>query len=168
MSTHVRSPMYLSNSTRNISLLMPPLSCANVFFIFSSFSESDSKHRCQTCHAFGKTRRPNSEFIHIDGCRKYVCDCSCDGSYECPAEKIGNVCKPDCTTCLVEGEVRFWMLCDHLTPSFLYIISNYLFIKDCFVNIYKIREKQEQKKHTHTQKNPTVNLFIICLRLGVI
>ena len=121
MSTHVISSMYLSNNTRNISFVMPlppPTILRKYYFIIYSFSESDSKHRCQTCHAFGKARRPNSEFIHIDGCRKYVCDCSCDGSYECPAEKIGNVCKPDCTTCLVEGEVRFLCYVLILHPRF--------------------------------------------------
>lgn len=66
---------------------------------------------CRKCHANGESYDPNTFFQYDDGCYRYSCDCSCDGSHNCPASRTENICGgltsgESCTRCQVNGTLH--------------------------------------------------------------
>ncbi|KAK7108593.1 uncharacterized protein [Littorina saxatilis] len=49
--------------------------------------------RCKDCAVSGQTFRGHSRFEYTEGCNRYRCICSCDGSYNCPPRYTMDVCK---------------------------------------------------------------------------
>ncbi|KAK7480212.1 hypothetical protein BaRGS_00028597 [Batillaria attramentaria] len=49
--------------------------------------------RCTDCVLNGETYRGHSRFEYDEGCSRFRCICSCDGSYDCPARYTINICK---------------------------------------------------------------------------
>ncbi|GFR76535.1 hypothetical protein ElyMa_000485900 [Elysia marginata] len=76
--------------------------------------------QCQRCHISGKEYAGNSSFSFTRGCNKFRCFCQCDGSWQCPTERIIDVCggtdsgsvtqKPretQCRRCRVSDQQQF-------------------------------------------------------------
>ncbi|KAK3097439.1 hypothetical protein FSP39_009661 [Pinctada imbricata] len=76
-------------------------------------NQPDQVGQCRECVAGGQRRAPNTRFQYDEGCNRYSCECKCDGSWNCPAERTQNICtgrpdRPDkgpCRECVV-GRVR--------------------------------------------------------------
>ena len=51
------------------------------------------RQQCKQCLAGGARRQPNSQFQYDEGCYRYTCDCKCDGSWNCPAQKTIDICR---------------------------------------------------------------------------
>nr|KAG5694474.1 hypothetical protein BaRGS_014205 [Batillaria attramentaria] len=62
--------------------------------------------RCTDCVLNGETYRGHSRFEYDEGCSRFRCICSCDGSYDCPARYTINICK-DGKGKVVEGNSYF-------------------------------------------------------------
>ncbi|ESO83411.1 hypothetical protein LOTGIDRAFT_236582 [Lottia gigantea] len=64
---------------------------------------------CKSCDVNGKKYMTNSKFKFREGCALYSCQCFCNGSWECPSEKVENMCRaPDyridgCKECRVSN-----------------------------------------------------------------
>ncbi|XP_061176286.1 uncharacterized protein LOC133185208 [Saccostrea echinata] len=90
----------------------------------TSSGSGSSSHgsSCRQCTAHGKTYAGNSHFQHDDGCYRLNCDCYCNGSWNCPADRTKNICTPEtgnCRKCNVQGYDR--------EPN-----SRFQFDKNCF------------------------------------
>lgn len=66
--------------------------------------------QCRTCDAEGQTVPGNTQFNFRDpgGCYLYDCDCNCNGSWSCPAERTVDTCSlyenSECYYCKVHDE----------------------------------------------------------------
>lgn len=73
---------------------------------------------CQSCLAYGRYFRGNTYFNTRQGCRSFErCVCRCDGSWDCPARYVRDLCRDDdptndvdnpnatCSFCEAEGEI---------------------------------------------------------------
>lgn len=60
--------------------------------------------QCVRCFAFGLFRAPGRRFRHDEGCYEYECECHCNGTYVCPAERARNTCARTCRECELGGQ----------------------------------------------------------------
>ncbi|VDI28645.1 Hypothetical predicted protein [Mytilus galloprovincialis] len=64
--------------------------------------------KCRNCAVEGRDYPPNRKFQYDKGCNRFDCDCNCDGSWRCPAERTINICgglgSQTCRECSVKGK----------------------------------------------------------------
>ncbi|XP_055889811.1 balbiani ring protein 3-like [Biomphalaria glabrata] len=65
---------------------------------------NNADRSCSMCQASdGNVYQPNSKFQFTQDCIQYSCDCFCNGSWNCPAQKSRWVCTDKCLQCDVKG-----------------------------------------------------------------
>lgn len=78
-------------------------------------SEPRGQPQCRPCSAYGTMYLANSSFSLTRDCYRHNCDCHCNGSFTCPAERTVNICRDSrsqetttrparCYTCRAFGE----------------------------------------------------------------
>ncbi|XP_052103035.1 uncharacterized protein LOC127736509 isoform X7 [Mytilus californianus] len=64
--------------------------------------------KCRNCAVEGRDYPPNRKFQYDKGCNRFDCDCNCDGSWRCPAERTINICgglgSQTCRECFINGK----------------------------------------------------------------
>ncbi|XP_050392596.2 uncharacterized protein LOC126811148 [Patella vulgata] len=67
--------------------------------------EDESPPGCSECEVNGEFFEGNSKFKQTTGCTEKTCDCHCDGTYDCPAHMMKNICNKNetrkCSRCEV-------------------------------------------------------------------
>lgn len=77
--------------------------------------EPTNNTKCKRCKVKHQIFKGNTVFFQNNGCYRYRCKCSCDGSWECPTEEAVDICRGlegripfadrQCVNCKVRGQL---------------------------------------------------------------